>query len=313
MFLRMIAAASLAFIAGLAPAGADNSGDGFAAISMTLKSAIADTGARGDALFIGNKDSIFYVETSGKADFGTPVRLAPRSDIAALMLTMSLVDSGFIGLDDPARNYLSLGKSDPFAKSTVRGLMITRASGGELADRAAKTLVSVAESATARPWDSLFSEWIAKPLALSGSSYPQPQGLSKALGAKQSADTLATNARDYARLLSVLANKGTQNGVQILTANSASQLFRAQMIGNASCSRVDETGACALLEQDEVGLYGWVDRTRGLYGVLIAPGSEISVAKAGRAIRAQAETIIDREQAGAGLTAATRDEHSRAH
>ncbi|MFZ1990524.1 MAG: serine hydrolase domain-containing protein [Alphaproteobacteria bacterium] len=303
MYLRLMTAACLAALASLSPAAAA-SGNGFEAISATLKTTLADSGARGDALFIGNKDSIFYVETSGKADFGTPVRLAPKSSIAELMLMLSLADSGFFELDDPARKYLSLDKASPFAKTTIRGLMIARASGGKLADRAAKTLMLVAESATARPWNSLFEEWIAKPLTLAGTGYPKSTGLSKAMGAREPAPTLSTNVRDYARLLSVLANGGRQNGIQILSASSAALVFQPQLIGSGSCARKDESGACTVVEQDVVGLYAWVDRARGLYGVLAASGSEISVAKAGRAIRAQAETIIDRDQAGAGLTSA---------
>jgi hypothetical protein len=303
MFLRSIAALCLVAFASLSPAVAAPH-DGFDAISATLKTTLADSGARGDALFIGNKDSIFYVETSGKADFGTPVRLSPKSNIAELMLMLSLADSGFIGLDDPARKYLALDKSNPFAKATIRGLMNARAEGGDKAERAARTLVLVAESATARPWDSLFNEWIAKPLTLTGTSYPKSTGLSKAIGAKEPPPTLSTNVRDYARLLSVLANGGTQNGVQILSARSTALMYQPQLIGNQSCARKNESGTCTLVEQDVVGLYAWLDNTRGLYGVLAAPGSEISVAKAGRAIRALAETIIDREQAGAGLTAA---------
>ena len=302
MFLRTFTAACLSALASLSPAAAA-SRDGFDAISATLKTTLADSGARGDALFIGNRDSIFYVETSGKADFGTPVRLAPKSNIAELMLMLSLADSGFLGLDDPAHNYLSLGKSSPFAKTTIRGLINARAQ-DDKADTAAKTLVLVAESATARPWDSLFCEWIAKPLTLTGTSYPKSTGLSKAMGAKQPLPTLSTNVRDYARLLAVLANGGAQNGVEILSAKSAALMFQPQLIGSRSCVRKDDGGACTVIEQDVVGLYAWVDRTRGLYGVLAAPGSEISIAKAGRAIRAEAETIIDREQEGAGLTAA---------
>ena len=148
MYLRLVIAACLAALADLSPAAA-MAGNGFEAISTTLKTTLADSGARGDALFIGNKDSIFYVETSGKADFGTQVLLAPKSNIAELMLMLSLADSGFFELDDPARKYLTLSKSSPFAKTTIRGLMIARAEGGENAGRAAKTLVLIAEAAAA--------------------------------------------------------------------------------------------------------------------------------------------------------------------
>lgn len=308
MFLRMIAAASLAFIAALMPArAADQAKAGFGVISATLNATLTDTGAPGDALFIGDGDAIFYVESAGKADFSTPIRVSPKSDVAELMTVLSLVDSGLIKLDDPARNYLKLAKSDPFAKSSIRALITARTSGGKAALEAAKKLVWVAESATAQPWNSLFNQSIGKPLALSGTSYPQPGSLSKALGVHNPAEVLVTNTRDYARLLSVLANHGTQTGAQLLTRNSVSLLFNPQLIGNNSCTRVDESGECALIEQDAVGLYAWVDRARGLYGVFAAPGAEISLAKPGRAIRAQAETIIEREHAASGVTAAIKD------
>ncbi len=307
MFLRMIAAASLAFVAALAPAhAADGSKAGFAAISATLKRALADTGARGDVLFIGNGDTIFYVESVGKADFSTPIRVGPKSDIAGPMMVLNLAQSGFFALDDPARNYLKLAKTDPFSKSTIRELMIARASGDKTALDAARMLVLIAESATARPWSSLFEESIGKPLALSGTSYPQPDSISKALGVKEPAEALVTNTRDYARLLLALIDHDA-NGAQVLKPKSIALLFHPQLVGKAACTRKDERGACTLFEQDSVGLYAWIDRSRGVYGVLAAPGAEISVAKPGRTIRAQAETIIDRERAASGVTAAIKD------
>ena len=304
MSRRLVPSLCLLALLSLAPAAAKTSGDAFEAISATLKTALADSGARGDALFIGRGDSIFYVESMGKADFGTPVRLSPKSNLAELMLVLSLADSGFLGLDEPARNYLKFDKKDEFAAATVRQLMSERAANGKTAERAARTLRLVAESATARPWDSLFAEWIAKPLALTATGYPKPANFSKALGTMPSASALTTNVRDYARLLSVLANGGNQNGVQVLSARSSALVFHPQLIGSEACARKGEGETCLLIEEDAVGLYAWVDRSRGIYGVLAAPGSEVSIASAGRAIRAQAETIIDREEAGAGLTAA---------
>lgn len=306
MFLRMIAAASLVVTAALAPARADDAKAGFDTISTTLKAMLADTGARGDVLFIGNGEAIFYVESVGKADFSTPIRIGPKSDLAEPMLMLSLADSGFFRLDDPVRSYLKLESSDPFAKSTIRGLMIARASGGEPGPAAARMLVLIAESATARTWSSLFAETLGKPLALSGTSYPQPASLAKALGVQEPAAALVTNARDYARLLFVLANHGSEDGSRIIAPKSADLLLHPKLIGKPSCTRVGDGGACSLVEQDAVGLYAWIDRTRGLYGVLAAPGAEISVAKPGRAIRAEAETIIDRERAASGITAATK-------
>ena len=300
---RLVVAASFAFAIVAGPASATDSASPFGAISATLKSALADTGAPGDALLIGKKDTIFYVETAGKASLTTAINLPAKTDIAQLMLMLALIDSGFLDLDDPVKNYLTLYKFEPTL--TIGQLMAQRASGGKEAAQASQALILVAESAAARPWEALFKQWIATPAGLENTQYQKAPGLASALGAKAPTGVVETNGRDYARLLLALTNGGTVRSKEILSPKMNDLVFRSQMIGGPSCLRQDETAMCNLIEQDAVGLYAWVDRSRGLYGVFTAPGAEVSIAKAGREIRAEAETIFDREQAGAGLTSAT--------
>ena len=290
VLVRCAIAGSLILGCAIGAARADEA-SAFAAIHPILEATLADTGAPGDALLIGDGARPLHSETAGTASLDTPINISIRTDLAQPTILLALVDAGFMSLDDPVKTYLSSAKDDALGTETIRQLMIERADDGAAADRAANSLTLVAESATGWAWDPLFKQWMATPLHMQASSYTK------------SGNALQTSPRDYARLLAMLVQR-PMHGAKTSPTPASDLIFRSQIIGAASCARQDETALCNLVERDGVGFYAWIDRARGLYGVFAAPGAETSIAKRGREIRAVAEAAYDREQAGEGLTSA---------
>jgi CubicO group peptidase (beta-lactamase class C family) len=294
----------VAGVAGAMPADAAPE-HSYEAISSALHRAVHQTGATGAALLIGEGGTIAYVETAGKARLTTPVNVPARADLGQATLILALVDTGFLGLDDPAANYLTLDSGDPLAKTTIRQLLAQRAVGNAKSAQAATTLMLIAESATARSWHALFKNWIATPLSMNATSYPEAPGLSAALDRMTPTGTARTTARDYARLAELYVSGGRSDGAEILSPRMLATAFRPRTVSANACS----AKSCNLIEESATGIYAWVDRSRGLYGVMTAPGAEMPLASIGRQVRHEAEAIYDREHAGAGLTSAVRTAH----
>lgn len=271
------------------------------AISDTLSMAMAKTSASGAAVLVGQDQAIAYVETIGDATLNTVQVVPAQADLAQLMLIMALIDTSFIGIDDEASRYLSVTTENTNA-TTVRALLSQRAQDNVGANEAAITLIQIAESATARQWETLFNEWIAEPLAVKNTRYTIANGISSALDTQGPTGEVETSVRDYMRILATLTNQGTFKTAEILSPDLANLSISLQM-NKGTCTNTTNP-ACGILEIDAPGLYAWIDQPRSLYGVVTTPGAQKSLAFYGRSIRDNAIAMHDQTGLGEGLTSA---------
>jgi len=150
----------------------------------------------------------------------------------------------------------------------------------------------LAELAAERSFDELFSRWLARPLGLEHTRFtpvdPAPGHTPKLGGGARS------NARDYARFLSMIAARGSFAGERVLSQAAVDELERDQ-VGAARLEpgefvervraashtgvyglgvwreRLDASGRASQLSSPSwAGTYPWLDRQRDLYGVLVA-------------------------------------------
>ena len=152
----------------------------------------------------------------------------------------------------------------------------------------------MAEVVTGKDWETLFQERIAKPCRMTHTRFTpvdQGGGHSPMLGGGA-----RSTLRDYANFLSMIFNEGVFSGKTILSTNAicemqADQLrgvfvkqpeFPARVRGTKHDSiyglgewreELDANGNAVLISSPSwAGAYPWIDKTTGVYGVILAHG-----------------------------------------
>jgi CubicO group peptidase (beta-lactamase class C family) len=157
----------------------------------------------------------------------------------------------------------------------------------------------MAEIAAGKDWETVFQERIAQPLRMTNTHFTpvnQSGGHSPMLGGGA-----RSTLRDYANFLSMIFNEGVFEGKQILSRQAIQEMQADQVRGafvktNEFVEHVrgaehpgiyglgewreelDGRGNAVLISSPSwAGAYPWIDKTTGVYGVIIA---HINVAKA---------------------------------
>ncbi len=205
-------------------------------------------------------DKALYQKETGDVNINTQQEIGAASSWFTAALVMTFVDQGKISLDDPVAKYLPIYRK--YAKSylTIRhclanltGLEAEKegiqkflqkkkfASLEEAVDEfAAKREIinnpglefhysnigvsiagRVLEVVGKKSFDRLVLERIFRPLGMKKSTFTSEVAIDPYAGAKSS-------AADYVRFLSMLLNKGTLNGKQVLTPASVEELEKIQ-------------------------------------------------------------------------------------
>ena len=150
----------------------------------------------------------------------------------------------------------------------------------------------MAEVASGRDWETLFQERIAKPCDMTNTHFTPVDsagGHNPMLGGGAE-----SNLHDYANFLSMIFNNGVFNGQRVLSTKAIRAMQADQLRGafvmqpefpgrvrNAKHSAVyglgewreelDANGDATLISSPSwAGAYPWIDKTSGVYGVLIA-------------------------------------------
>jgi len=159
----------------------------------------------------------------------------------------------------------------------------------------------VAEVATGMEWEALFQQRMARPLRMAHTHFTPVDpdgGHSPMLGGGA-----RTTLDDYANFLRMVAGNGLFDGTRVLSASAVGELHADQVRG-ARVRRgefveqvrggrhngvyglgewreeVDAAGHATLVSSPSwAGAYPWIDRTAGVYGVVL---THVDVARAGR-------------------------------
>lgn len=300
------AALTAVYMATAAAADQPLYGASFETISNLVHDAAGAEGAAGAVLILGAGEAVFYVETAGAAGVETLLVLPSHADLVETTLLLALADRGLLDLDRPVGHYLP--KADPKPALTARDLVAVRAGAAPVrAQAAAQLLIHTAEAAAAQPWARLVDREIGGPAGFRHTNYPvAPVGVAAFSGAAANG-ILHTTARDYARLLSLYVNGGMVEGEEVLTPEAADMGLNRAFLNQAQCRDPRADGGCGGLEALAPGLYAFIDRDSGLYGVLAAPGTQNELAMEGRLIRDMAAALSAPtvSRPGSGITAAT--------
>lgn len=145
------------------------------------------------------------------------------------------------------------------------------------------------ERATGKPWTQLFNERIAGPLGLTRTYWGNPLQPGADPASVRNPNLQAgvfTTADDYARFLRMIAQRGQVDRRQILSPKAFAAMESVQTLktprvfmppGMASdaqyaighwCESLDAEGGCVMVSSPGAfGVYPWVDRTSGTYGL----------------------------------------------
>ncbi|WP_397415967.1 serine hydrolase domain-containing protein [Phenylobacterium sp.] len=168
---------------------------------------------------------------------------------------------------------------------------------------------ALAEQASGKSWVQLFDERLGRPLGLTRTSWGNP--LKPELPAAEVRNPnlqagVFTTADDYARFLHMIAQRGVYQGRRILSEKAirtmeTDQTPKARMVyipgGMAPgahyalghwCEARTPDGTCTMVSSPGAfGVYPWIDRTSGLYGVFFLRHRLPAVADGLRAARAE--------------------------
>ncbi|HEY1661680.1 MAG TPA: serine hydrolase [Verrucomicrobiae bacterium] len=150
----------------------------------------------------------------------------------------------------------------------------------------------MAEAASGEDWETLFQERIAKPCGMTSTHFTPVDsggGHSPMLGGGA-----RSTLHDYANFLSMIFNGGTYDGKQVLSENAIREM-QADQVRGATVEpdqfvehvrgahhngiyglgewreELDATGNATLISSPSwAGAYPWIDKTIGVYGVIIA-------------------------------------------
>ena len=148
---------------------------------------------------------------------------------------------------------------------------------------------ALVEQATGRTWADLFQERIALPLGLEATHWGHPLRPDLDPGGVTNPNLqggVYTTAEDYGRFLGMIAGGGALGGRRVLSEASAAELERVQTkgvpmayrppglsdvgayaLGNW-CESAGADGDCVLASSPGAfGVYPWIDRRTGLYGL----------------------------------------------
>ena len=240
------------------------------------------------------------------------VAIASATKTLSAAVLMSLVDSRHVQLDDFVGQYLPEWNTGAKAAITLRmcfahtsgmpngaaaisdDTITLRQAAAQLATLPLQSLPgaafayggvsmhvagAVCEVATGQSWATLFAQRVTAPLGMTATDFGAfgPTQNPRIAGGAQS------TLRDYARFVAMLRNRGTWNGVQVLSAQSVDTMLTAQTVGipvvgsphpdNAPygigiwIDRRDAQGRTLLASGvGAFGFAGWVDRVHDLSG-----------------------------------------------
>lgn len=147
----------------------------------------------------------------------------------------------------------------------------------------------MAERVTAKDWNTLFAERIASKLQLSSTRFGADPSQGGA-GSIELGSGVRSTANDYAKFLAMLVNDGVApSGVRVLSAAAVREMQTDQTAMSKRvgipplpgadayhyglgewCETVDAGGRCPIL--NSTGAFGtmpFIDKTRGLYGIVV--------------------------------------------
>jgi len=262
----------------------------------------------------------------GEIDQDAQYPVASASKWMTAALVMTVVDEGKLSLDEPVSKHLPEFRGES-GKTTLRQLLAQTSGEGSLmgmvdvrqdpritlaasaAEVARRPLEdppgavfkyggpgfqvagALVEAATGKRWSDLFDERMAKPLGMNRISWEHLPN--KGVPAEQTLNPLlqggvVTNARDYMRFLTMLAQRGEYNGRRILSAKAIEAMETVQTLGKPMaylprgvrtdvnlqyalgnwCEAWSTDGRCTLMSSPGFfGTYPWIDRKSGLYGI----------------------------------------------
>lgn len=148
---------------------------------------------------------------------------------------------------------------------------------------------ALVEQATGRRWADLFDERIARPLGLTSTTWGHPlrPNLDPARVSNPNLQGgVYTTAEDYGRFLGMIAGGGAAGGRRILSEAAVAEMERVQTAGRPMaykppgisdleaydlgnwCEVAAPDGACLMASSPGAfGVYPWIDRRTGLYGL----------------------------------------------
>lgn len=219
--------------------------------------AMAGISERSSTVFA-DKKAILYTRNTGRFNQDSIIPIASASKWLSGAVIMHLVDKGLISLDDSCGKYLPLFKGDK-ARITIRQLM-SHTSGlpGNSNYESDRTLTlaqavdsiafkvnmvaqpgtefryggvsmqvagRIAEIVLKKPWDSIFTDVLAKPLGMKNTDY---NGFGETANPMIAGGARST-AADYILFLQMLLNQGiTSSGSRVLSATAINTLISDQ-------------------------------------------------------------------------------------
>lgn len=244
------------------------------------------------------KDTVLYQKYTGDLAANTQMNMGYASAWFTAALAMSFVDQGKISLDDPVTKYLPIfgkyaksyltirhclanttglsgdkaGMEKLFAKNkfeTLEEMVNSYASSREIVNNPGEAFSynaigtnivgRVLEVVGKKSFDRLMADKIFRPLKMKRSTFTSDRVVNPAMGA-------LSTANDYIIFLSMLLNKGTLNGKQILTEASVAELQKIQT-GQAKIVSVPP-----LLQGYAYGLGNWIGEGGHLFTSPGLPG-----------------------------------------
>jgi CubicO group peptidase (beta-lactamase class C family) len=294
----------------------------FAPVERFVESLIAEIPLAGASLLIARGEDVIYECALGAYDLTLRLPIASASKWLSAAVIATLIDDGTLHLDERASDYIESFDGDKSA-ITMRQLL-AHTSGlpkgeapcvdqpetklAECADVIARLSLDaapgvafaygengfqvaarMAEVATGKSWDDLFTARMATPLGLTATDY----GLrSRELGYVRVSNPrigsgLRSTLGDYGRFVRMIANGGTIEGRRVLREETLALMAEDHTLGapvafspnllmphgyGLGCwrDRVDKQGRA--LQVSSPGAYGftpWVDVGIGLAGVLL--------------------------------------------
>jgi CubicO group peptidase (beta-lactamase class C family) len=306
-----------------------------------LTDRVRSAGLRGGMVRLGRSDGSIIHETDvGTISGTTPLSVASSTKWLTAATFMTFVDQGVIGLDDDISKWLPEFASDTPAISARQLLAHTsgvrdhpcQGGGGSLAG----CVKSIASSSRQFPAGSRFSygnsdylvigrlvevlggadfaalvnQRLTGPLQMSATTWPgSPAMANSAFGVRITVD-------DYSKFLVMMLQRGTVNGVQVLSEDAVAALVSNQVadydtsrdfsVGITKIPRyglgswpdvVDEFGGTVVVSGNGgMGFYPWVDyatNTWGIIGVQDARGAQIAV-PASQKVEVEARNALSR-------------------
>lgn len=355
----VIALAVCAFAAGCASndtTGSTSEPSTFPEIDAAMNDRVQREGLDGAALLVVADGTEYRNSTYGEYARDTVIPIASASKWLTSATMMTLVDEGRISLSDPVAKFLP--EFDGPSGSATVGQLLSHTSGiaqapciweerqtlaqcvrSIAAQRPAaapgtkfsygNTSYSVAgriiEVVTGRSFERAFEERIAIPLGMihtrfDGNYYPTESNPVPAASAESTLD-------DYARFLTMISNRGSMNGVTVLSERSvlAMEADRVSGLDTSSDAAVRTTGIPTyglgawrdVTTADDVGIitsgngaygfYPWVDRSRNGFGIVLVfdqRGAELAVPESQRAMH-WVLTALDKAGVARSSTATT--------